>query len=144
MLRGKRVWWWVLAGLVLVLSLAQARNHHHHSQSSTQDAGQQAQAASPDTADGHSITLAQLPPEGRKTYDLIKHGGPFPYSRDGVVFSNFERILPKQSRGYYHEYTVTTPGISHRGARRIVCGIVPECYYTADHYKSFKRIEETR
>jgi len=73
---------------------------------------------------------------------VIKRGGPYAYSRDNSVFRNFERILPRQPRGYYHEYTVKTPGVSHRGARRIVCGIVPECYYSADHYKSFKRIQE--
>jgi ribonuclease T1 len=120
--------------LVLVLSVAQARNHHSH-QNAQPDATQA--ETSSDT-----ILVAQLPPEGRETLRLIKRGGPFPYPRDGVVFSNFERILPKQARGYYREYTVKTPGIDHRGARRIVCGVVPECYYTADHYKSFKRIVE--
>lgn len=141
MLRGgKAWWWWILAGLLLVLSLAQARSHHHsHAQS------QHSSTTSSASADAEEvIALAQLPPEGRETWQLIKRGGPFPYPRDGVVFSNFERILPQKQRGYYHEYTVKTPGINHRGARRIVCGEVPECYYTADHYKSFKRIVEVR
>lgn len=143
MLRGGKAWWWILAGLILVLSLAQARNHHHsHAQSETPPSQSSQSAVQADA--GNVITVAQLPPEGRETLQLIKRGGPFPYPRDGVVFGNFERILPKQSRGYYHEYTVKTPGISHRGARRIVCGEVPECYYTADHYKSFKRIVEAR
>ncbi|TNC99193.1 MAG: guanine-specific ribonuclease N1 and T1 [Gallionellaceae bacterium] len=137
--RMGRAGWWVLAGLLLVLSLAQARSHHSHS-SSQVSAQETAQHSSQDSSD--SIALAQLPPEGRETLQLIKRGGPFPYPRDGVVFSNFERILPKQQRGYYHEYTVKTPGVNHRGARRIVCGVVPECYYTADHYKSFQRIVE--
>lgn len=88
------------------------------------------------------VLLASLPPEGRDTLRLIKQGGPFPYPRDGVVFSNREKILPKQYKGYYHEYTVKTPGISHRGARRIVSGVVGEYYYTADHYQSFQRIKE--
>jgi ribonuclease T1 len=88
------------------------------------------------------IAVAELPAEGRDTLRLIEQGGPFPYERDGVTFKNYERVLPKQPRGYYREYTVRTPGVKHRGARRIVCGKVPECYYTADHYKTFKRIKE--
>ncbi len=88
------------------------------------------------------IAATELPAEGRVTLSLIKQGGPFPYARDGVVFGNYERILPKQRRGYYHEYTVKTPGVRNRGPRRIVCGPLPECYYTADHYQTFKRIRE--
>ena len=91
-----------------------------------------------------TIAVAELPPEARTTLQLIKSNGPFPYPKDGTVFGNYERILPLQARGYYHEYTVKTPGVRHRGARRIVCGIVPECYYSADHYRSFYRIEEGR
>lgn len=88
------------------------------------------------------IAVSKLPPEARDTLQRIARGGPFLYSRDGVVFGNYERILPQQRRGYYHEYTVPTPEVRHRGARRIVCGDVPECYYTDDHYRSFKRIKE--
>jgi ribonuclease T1 len=88
------------------------------------------------------IALAELPPEARDTLRAIKQGGPFAYSRDGVVFSNFERILPKRPRGYYHEYTVKTPGAHNRGARRIISGATNEYYYTADHYQTFKRIRE--
>jgi len=143
MLRGGKAWWWILAGLVLVLSLAQARSHHSH-QPAQSTSNESSQSFAREEVAGDSILVAQLPSEGRETLQLIKRGGPFPYPRDGVVFSNFERILPKQQRGYYREYTVKTPGISHRGARRIVCGEVPECYYTADHYKSFKRIVEAR
>lgn len=86
------------------------------------------------------IQIAQLPPEAVTTLKLIRQGGPFPYERDGIVFGNFERILPKQRRGYYHEYTVPTPGARNRGARRIVSGQGGEFYYTDDHYQSFKRI----
>ncbi len=143
MLRWGKVWWWILAGLVLVLSLAQARNHHSHHPAQT-TTNESSQSATRDEVAGDHILVAQLPSEGRDTLQLIKRGGPFPYPRDGVVFSNFERILPQKQRGYYHEYTVKTPGVSHRGARRIVCGVVPECYYTSDHYKSFKRIVEAR
>ena len=90
------------------------------------------------------VSVAQLPAQGVQTYALISSGGPFPYDKDGVVFGNRERLLPSRSRGYYREYTVSTPGVGHRGKRRIVCGgerKTPEvCYYTADHYASFRKI----
>ena len=91
------------------------------------------------------VALSALPPEGQQTYRLILQGGPFPYDKDGSVFGNRERQLPRQSRGYYREYTVKTPGARDRGARRIVCGgEVPRqpetCYYSADHYASFRAI----
>lgn len=89
------------------------------------------------------IPVAQLPIEGRATLALIRKGGPFPYSRDGIVFGNREGLLPSQPRGYYREYTVPTPGLNHRGARRIIAGGGGgEYWYTADHYRSFKRIKE--
>ena len=91
-----------------------------------------------------TIAVAELPPQGAQTYALIAQGGPFPYDKDGVTFGNRERLLPISSRGYYREYTVRTPEVSHRGKRRIVCGGKPRapdaCYYTADHYASFRRI----
>lgn len=86
------------------------------------------------------VRVAQLPPEARATLALIQKGGPFPYARDGVVFSNREGQLPKRARGYYHEYTVKTPGARDRGARRIVAGERGEIYYTDDHYRSFRRV----
>ena len=91
------------------------------------------------------VALAQLPAEAQVTHRLILDGGPFPHGKDGVIFGNRERLLPREARGYYHEYTVRTPGAHDRGARRIVCGgrdaKRPEsCYYTADHYTSFQRI----
>ena len=88
------------------------------------------------------IELSELPPEARHTLALIHKSGPFPYERDGAVFGNFERQLPRRDRGYYREYTVRTPGLTHRGARRIVAGRAGELYYTDDHYRSFKRIRE--
>lgn len=93
-----------------------------------------------------TVSLATLPPEARQTHRLILAGGPFPYSKDGTVFFNRERLLPPRPRGHYREYTVRTPGLSHRGARRIVCGGLPPtqpeaCWYTADHYASFQRIQ---
>ena len=90
------------------------------------------------------IGVAEMPKEGRDTLALIRKGGPFPYQKDGTTFSNRERALPKERRGYYHEYTVKTPGSRDRGARRIICGGKPVavCYYTADHYQTFKLIRE--
>jgi ribonuclease T1 len=85
---------------------------------------------------------ASLPPEVAETLALIASGGPYPYDRDGLVFSNFEGHLPARARGWYHEYTVPTPGLDHRGARRIVTGGEPpsEYWYTDDHYESFRRL----
>jgi ribonuclease T1 len=88
------------------------------------------------------IAVVELPAEARDTLRVIRQGGPFAYPQDGVVFKNYERVLPKRLRGYYHEYTVKTPGARNRGARRIVCGEPVECYYSADHYRTFKRIRE--
>lgn len=108
------------------------------------------------------VRLQELPAEAHQTLQLIRSGGPFPHERDGITFGNYEKLLPPAPRGHYREYTVRTPGINHRGARRIVVGCerqrasaVPagslrlaqcrdggEFYYTADHYRSFRRIVE--
>jgi ribonuclease T1 len=96
------------------------------------------------------VSIQALPSEARETLALIKRGGPFPYPKDGAIFGNYERRLPIRPRGYYREYTVRTPGSRDRGARRIVAGAGAgadvktsnEYYYTADHYRSFKRIVE--
>jgi len=91
-----------------------------------------------------SIALAELPIQGQRTYEAILNGGPFRHGKDGVVFGNRERLLPREPRGHYREYTVDTPGSRDRGARRIVCGgerTAPSaCWFTADHYTSFRRI----
>ena len=92
-----------------------------------------------------TVTVAQLPPQGRSMLTLIYQGGPFRHDKDGVVFGNRERLLPASVRAYYREYTVRTPGERSRGARRIVCGglqpAAPEtCFYTDDHYASFRKI----
>ena len=93
------------------------------------------------------VALSTLPTEARQTHRLIESGGPFPYAKDGVVFGNREQRLPRRPRGFYREYTVPSPQAHDRGARRIVCGgeqpKSPEiCYFTADHYASFKRIAQ--
>ncbi|MGW4877634.1 ribonuclease domain-containing protein [Streptomyces sp. NPDC004262] len=89
-----------------------------------------------------SVCYSDLPSQAYDTLDLIASGGPFPYSQDGVVFRNQEGVLPSQASGYYHEYTVKTPGSSTRGARRIVTGKkTREDYYTADHYVTFDLVD---
>jgi ribonuclease T1 len=93
-----------------------------------------------DPADIPGVALATLPAEAAQTVALIEAGGPFPYDRDGIVFENRERLLPAESSGYYHEYTVPTPGADDRGARRIIEGTGGELYWTDDHYQSFERI----
>jgi ribonuclease T1 len=91
-----------------------------------------------------TISLAELPAQGSQMYERIHQGGPFVSEKDGVVFGNRERLLPANKRGFYREYTVPTPGAKNRGTKRIVCGGVPVkpdvCYYTADHYASFRKI----
>ncbi|CAM5248285.1 ribonuclease domain-containing protein [Rhodanobacter lindaniclasticus] len=118
----------------------------------------QHRGGAPDTAVGtidrtvatHAATagdsLAALPPQARAMVQRITSGGPFEHSQDGAVFGNHEGLLPKQPRGYYHEYTVETPGARNRGARRIVTGGTPPSvwYYTDDHYRSFRRFEVAR
>jgi ribonuclease T1 len=108
------------------------------------------QAATPATTHGvldpisglPFVDAADLPPQATTTLGLIASGGPFPYSQDGVIFDNREGLLPSQPSGYYHEYTVATPGSHDRGARRIVSGKGGELYYTDDHYDSFARIRQ--
>lgn len=113
----------LVSGVLLCLPLAaEAGGHHHRHAALTQ------------------VAEAELPPQAHDTLGLIRRGGPFPYARDGVVFGNREHRLPPQPHGYYHEYTVKTPGTPGRGPRRIICGPLPECYYTADHYRTFVRI----
>jgi ribonuclease T1 len=92
------------------------------------------------------VRVAELPTQARDIYGRIRQGGPFQYEKDGSVFGNRERMLPRATRGYYREYTVPTPGSRDRGARRIVCGgparTPRTCYYSADHYASFRQIVE--
>ena len=134
---GRPPWWQALrtGGLVVTLAVAGL---------ATSAAQAKEQVPNEAVASG-VISLADLPAEARRTHQLILAGGPFPYGKDGSVFGNRERSLPARPRGYYHEYTVRTPGSRDRGARRIVCGgrqtSSPDaCFYTGDHYASFRRI----
>jgi ribonuclease T1 len=104
-----------------------------------------AQSLKSDSFEPDPIPWSQLPAEGQEVRRLIESGGPFRYDQDGRVFANRERALPRRQRGFYREYTVAAPGSRDRGARRIVCGgeaprMPIVCYYTADHYKRFRRI----
>jgi ribonuclease T1 len=87
------------------------------------------------------VDLGALPSQAQVTVRLIQRGGPYPYSKDGAVFANREGILPNHNHGYYHEFTVETPGASTRGARRIVTGDEDrQFFYTDDHYRTFRRV----
>ncbi|OEJ35530.1 guanine-specific ribonuclease N1 and T1 [Streptomyces subrutilus] len=104
-----------------------------------------ARSAAPSTAPAWAKGMAavradDLPRQARDVLALIDRGGPYPYRQDGTVFGNFEKVLPQQKRGYYHEFTVRTPGERDRGARRIVTGQGGEFYYTDDHYETFKAV----
>jgi ribonuclease T1 len=97
------------------------------------------------TSTSAAVALSSLPVQAGQTVDLIKRGGPFPYPRnDGVVFGNNEHLLPREASGYYHEYTVPTPGASTRGTRRIITGAHGEFYYTGDHYEHFQLVDVNR
>lgn len=135
-----------LLGIVLVLIVAVAAWQQR-------DAGPAPRAADPDTtmatreaAPPTVAVPAGLPPEAADTLARIAEGGPFEHPQDGTVFGNYEGLLPKQPRGYYHEYTVETPGAHTRGTRRIIIGGSPPevYYYTGDHYRSFRRFEVSR
>lgn len=130
-----------LVALLLLLTIGyavQAAQSHRHGSPPTATASATVGARS---AAGAVVALSALPPEARSTVALIQAGGPFPYPRDGVVFVNREGLLAHQRSGYYHEYTVTTPGESDRGPRRVIVGGGQNFYYTADHYASFRRID---
>jgi guanyl-specific ribonuclease Sa len=97
------------------------------------------------TTSAAAVALSALPPQAAATVELIRRGGPFPYpDNDGVVFHNFEHRLPSESDGYYHEYTVPTPGSPDRGTRRIITGADGEFWYTGDHYETFERVDVGR
>ncbi len=149
----KKYGWIVLiAAFALVFWFGQQTVTHYPSTSTPQAAGSAPETENlpvpvsstinnPDKTTGKLPDF--LPTEAKTTLDLISRGGPFPHRQDGVAFQNREKRLPKKPRGYYHEYTVETPGLEHRGARRIITGGDPVeiYYYTDDHYDSFREFE---
>ena len=119
----------LLVALLVVGYAVRAADHHR----------------SGDSAPPTAVALSSLPPQAADTVRLIEKGGPFPYpSNDGVVFHNNERLLPSEPDGYYHEYTVPTPGSQTRGARRMITGRDGQYYYTGDHYETFVAVDVTR
>jgi ribonuclease T1 len=137
-----RARWKALAGVLLAVAaagcIAGGSGSAAPSASGSASPAASVAASVPATVDGlPAVTLAELPPEAAATVLLIEAGGPFPYRQDGVVFENREGILPDRPSGYYHEYTVPTPGSTDRGARRIVTGGNGEMFWTDDHYDSF-------
>lgn len=148
----RRVRWPLLAlvALIVLLVVGYAVSAVHDgsprssTSASTASHGSAPRSGPASTGSVVEVPLSSLPPQVSTTVDLIIQGGPFPYRQDGVVFANAERHLPIEARGYYHEFTVPTPGSPDRGARRIITGLDDEFYYTADHYESFRRVDVTR
>jgi guanyl-specific ribonuclease Sa len=140
-------WIWVAAALLFALWLFWPRTVNSPAPGETPPSHAPAGLAAVDvrdTAPARTTGLPEfLPPQARDTIVLIARGGPFPHPQDGTVFGNREGHLPAMPRGYYHEYTVETPGLSHRGARRIITGGQPPAawYYTDDHYDSFRAFQ---
>ncbi|MFK4112896.1 ribonuclease domain-containing protein [Streptomyces sp. NPDC002176] len=129
----------VLAVLGVLLAGCAGTDTATESPAASQKSGPAASA--PAWAKGMAtVPESRLPAEARRTLALIDQGGPYPYARDGIVFGNFEGHLPGHPRGYYHEYTVPTPGVGSRGARRMITGDGGEFYYTDDHYNSFRAV----
>jgi ribonuclease T1 len=88
-----------------------------------------------------TVQLGSLPGQAVQVVRLVERGGPYPYPEDGEVFHDYEGLLPAEPDGWYHEYTVPTPGSPDRGTRRIVTGRGGLWYYTGDHYASFVRVD---
>lgn len=111
-------------------------------------AGSAESSATAASAENDTCELSTLPDEAAETVETIQAGGPYPHpDNDNQRFGNYEGVLPDQASGYYREYTVETPGINHRGERRIVTGGGSETdpehwYYTSDHYESFCEIPD--
>ncbi|WP_043263472.1 ribonuclease domain-containing protein [Streptomyces sp. CT34] len=139
----------LLAALLLVLTgcstggggKGSSSGAHQPAATGTPGTGASGASGTPGWAKGiPTVQAGRLPAEARHTLKLIDAGGPFPYPKDGTVFGNHERRLPKEPRGYYHEYTVSTPGARDRGARRLITGKSHETFYTDDHYRTFKAV----
>jgi guanyl-specific ribonuclease Sa len=152
MLNPRTRWMWWLLALVLLLAwrywpYAPAPNPTHTAASIPASGSSPASVETPAPSPGQSLPdtglPAFLPAEARDTIALIRRGGPFAHRQDGSVFSNREARLPRKPRGWYHEYTVETPGLSDRGVRRIITGGNPPqaWYYTSDHYDSYRSFD---
>ena len=142
---SKRSWIWLILLMLLVGAWQLLQRDVEPAPANGPDVAEQTRAPAPSATRETAAEPAPsfLPPEAHATLALIDRGGPFPHRQDGTVFQNREGLLPQRPRGHYREYTVDTPGLGHRGARRIVTGGDPpaEWYYTADHYRSFREFE---
>jgi ribonuclease T1 len=152
---------WIIVAVVVALSLWLWMQPHASAPTSSPVASGPApmsvatEAAAPAAVPMHTEAApaatrypAFLPDEAHEVLQRIASGGPFAYRQDGSVFQNRERRLPMQPRGYYHEYTVATPGSPDRGARRIITGggvpgesLPLDYWYTDDHYRNFQHFE---
>jgi ribonuclease T1 len=128
------------AGLVIIALLAALLIDRCSGPSSPSAPRPQVGASSTPTSGLPTIEVSALPPEAVTMLSLIDRGGPYRYAQDGTVFGNNEGLLPKQARGYYHEYTVVTPGSKDRGTRRLIVGRLGDVYYSSDHYESFRQV----
>jgi hypothetical protein len=84
----------------------------------------------------------------KPTLDRVARGVAHPHRNDGSTFKNLpdastgNRGLPVAPyEGYYTEWVVPTPGVSHAGVQRLVTGAKGEIWYSPDHYKTFIRIK---
>ncbi len=131
--------------VALIVGYAVRAGDSHDSSSPASSAAASSSASASSTAASGAVALSTLPVQVAATVRLVRSDGPFPYPRnDGVVFHNNEHVLPRQADGYYHEYTVPTPGSDDRGARRLITGRAGEYYYTDDHYETFRRVAVDR
>jgi ribonuclease T1 len=150
-------WLWWLLGIALLLAWQYWQHDHEPSPVATvvgspDRSGTTTQTKTVRTLGARSSPSARLPAflpaEAGDTIISIQRGGPFLHRQDGSVFGNREGHLPRKPRGWYHEYTVDTPGRSDRGTRRIITGGNPPkaWYYTSDHYDSFRafNLEDAR
>jgi guanyl-specific ribonuclease Sa len=143
----KRSWKTLLPLAVLVVVVGYLYMQRHATITLPPTSPMATPTAQPETVATPSEQLpAFLPPEARQTLALIARHGPYPHGQDGTVFGNYEHLLPDKPRGWYHEYTVETPGAHDRGARRIITGGNPPevYYYTDDHYRSFREFTVPR
>lgn len=142
---GRRITF-ALVGLVLLAVVGWLVKEHSGHSAPTNSNISHSGTSVPGSGSGLPVdAMSTLPAQVGQTYRLIVAGGPFPYpANDGVVFTNRERLLPGEGSGYYHEYTVPTPGSRDRGARRLITGSSRELYYTKDHYASFDVVDPGR
>jgi ribonuclease T1 len=130
----------LIAAAIVVIALLAVFGLDRYTGTSGPNTGSTASTSATPSSGLPTITVAALPAQARSVLVLIDAGGPFPYKQDDTVFSNFEGLLPKHASGYYHEYTVVTPGSPDRGTRRLIAGHDGDIYYTSDHYASFRQV----